>query len=80
MVKSVRNFLVKSKKFIYKYTIFTFTFKGPKKFISWTSRKSQMPNCFFTVPNIVETPIEALPLPVIYLFNQGVLDFALKMC
>ena len=56
-----------------------FTFKGLKEFISWTSRKTQMPNCSFLVPNIVETPMEAFPLLVIYLFNQGVLDFVLKM-
>ena len=60
--------------------MFIFTFKGPKKFISWTFRNNQMPNYFFPVPNIVEIPMEALPLKVIYLFNQVALDFDLKMC
>ena len=58
--------------------MFIFIFKRPKKFISWTSRKTQMRNCFYLVPNIVETPMEALPLLVIYLFKHGVLDFVLN--
>ena len=56
------------------YNIYIY-FQRPEEFISWTSRKTQMPNCIFSVPNIVETPMVALPLLVINLFNQGVLDF-----
>ena len=43
----------------------------------------ERPECqvfFFPLPNIVETTMEALALIVIYLFNQDVLDFVLKMC
>ena len=41
----------------------------------------ERPKChFFSVTNIVETPMEALPLLITYLFNQGALDFVLKMC
>ena len=58
MVKNGRNFFVKRKKFKYKYTIFIFTFKAPKKFISWTSRKTQILNCFFPVPNVMEFHLE----------------------
>ena len=45
--------------------------KLPRKFISWVSRNTKMPNCivFFAVPITVETAMEALPLLVIYLFN-----------
>ena len=40
------------------------------KFISWTSRKTIIPNCiFFPASNILETAMEAFPLLVIYLFN-----------
>ena len=40
------------------------------------------PKCqnFFPVPNIVETPMETIPQLVMYLFNQGILDFVFKMC
>ena len=52
-----------------------FTFKGPKKFISWTSRRTQMTNSFFfLVLNIVDTPMEALVLLAIYLFSEGVFN------
>ena len=38
-----------------------------------------MSSYFLPVSNIVEI-LMALPLIAIYLFNQGVLDFVLKMC
>ena len=53
------------------YTIFIFTFKVRKKFISRTSRKTQKPNCFFPVPNMAETHAVTLPVIVIYLLNQS---------
>ena len=56
------------KNFVF-FPFLIYTFKGPKKFISWASRKTQMPYCFFPVPNIVETAMEVLPLLVMYLFK-----------
>ena len=46
------------------------------------STKTKIPNCiaFFAVPTIVETAMEALPLLIIYLFNQGRLDLVFSMC
>ena len=77
--KILKNLFIKLKMFIWKYTIFILTFKGPRKFISWTSRKTQM-TIFALVQNIVQTPMEALPLLVINLFSQDVLDCISKMC
>ena len=40
-----------------------------------------MPNVFFSlVTNIVEAPMKSLALLEIYLLNQGLLDFVLKIC
>ena len=42
--------------------------KLSRKFISWVSRKTKMPNCivFFAVPIIMDTAMETLPLLVIH--------------
>ena len=47
MVKSKWNFSVKCKN-SYRNIIFIFTFKGPKKFISWTFRKDPNAKLFFS--------------------------------
>ena len=78
MVKSKRNFC-KMKKVRVEICNIHITFKGPKKFIFWTIRKTQMPSYFFPIPNIEKTHMETLPLRVIYIFNHVVLDFVLKM-
>ena len=58
-----------------------FTFTGPKKFISWTSGKTEMPDCFFTgTKQSGDTHRSTCPLLVIYLFSQSVLDFILRTC
>ena len=45
-------------------------------------RKTKMSNCIISlpVPTVVEKAMVALPLLVIYVFNQDELDLFLKMC
>ena len=81
MVKSKREFFLKWKKFIQKYTIFIFAFKGPKKFIFWYSWKAQIPYFYFSGTKQSEDThggISTLPLLVKYIFNEGVHNFILK--
>ena len=76
--ESKETFRKMKKVYIEIYNIHIY-FQMTWKFISLTSRKSQMSSYFLPVSNIVEI-LMALPLIAIYLFNQGVLDFVLKMC
>ena len=62
----------------YSYLLLDYTgnlFPGP------TSRQTEMPNCIISLPlpTLAETAMEALPLAVIYIF-QDELDLILKMC
>ena len=76
MIKSRRHVFVKSKKIIHKYN--AFTFKGPNLFPGHLEKTKCLID-YFPLINIAETPMEAFPMLVIYLFNQDVLDFFI-MC
>ena len=81
-VKRRRNFFVKLKKFIMEIcNIIIFTSKVPRKFFSWASTKTEVPNCIISLPapTILETAMEALPLLLIYVFSQGGLDPIFKI-
>ena len=54
--------------------------KGPRNLFLGLLERPKCQIVFFLVPNIVDTPMEALPLLVIHLFNQDVPDFVLRMC
>ena len=72
-VKRRKGLFLKTKKVLIKIRNISrlMSCKLPRKFISWLSRRTKIPNCIvsFAVPIIVETVVKALPLLVIYNFN-----------